>query len=122
MRRVRRAVLTHEQNCDAAGEPADDLIGGINRVPLLLDFAGLGHVGFHDSYAARCQAQNVVQIVRIQQFTAAWGGPQGRQKQGLNKAILLMKPITNRIFLLRPILQNQDGFILLYLGIIKPGC
>ena len=29
-----------------------------------LTSAGLGHVGFHDSYAARCAAQNVVQIVK----------------------------------------------------------
>ena len=44
-----RAVLAHQQHGDAAGEPADDLVGGIDDVPLLLDFAGLGHVGFHDS-------------------------------------------------------------------------
>ena len=50
VRRVLRAVLAHEQHGDAAGEPADDLVGGINHVPLLFDFAGLGHVSFHDSF------------------------------------------------------------------------
>jgi hypothetical protein len=93
MWRVRRAVLAHEQNSNPAGKPADDLVGGINCVPLLLDFTGLGHVGFHDSYAARCQAQNVVQLMRIQQFTAAGGGLQGREFKGKHEFPLLHNDI-----------------------------
>jgi hypothetical protein len=50
MWRVLRAVLAHQQPGDAGSEPANDLVRGIDNVPLLFDFAGLGHVRFHDSF------------------------------------------------------------------------
>ena len=39
-------VLAHQDHGDIAGQPADDLVGRVDQPPLLLDFAGLGHVRF----------------------------------------------------------------------------
>jgi hypothetical protein len=52
VRRVLRAVLAHEDHGNPTRQAAHYLIGGIDNVPLFLDFAGLGHVSFHDSSSA----------------------------------------------------------------------
>jgi hypothetical protein len=50
-------VLTHEQHSDTAGKPANDLVGGVDNVPLGFDFARLGHVGFHVFRSMRAAAR-----------------------------------------------------------------
>ena len=45
VRGVSRPVLAHEYHGNVAGQPPDNLVRGIDNVPLLFDFAWLGHVG-----------------------------------------------------------------------------
>ena len=47
VRCIRGAMLAHQDGSDFGGEPSDDLIGGIDQMPFLLDLSGLGHIGFH---------------------------------------------------------------------------
>lgn len=54
VRRVRRLVLAHKHGCQFCGKTADDLIRGINDVPVVLDgfvsFEGRGHRSIFRSF------------------------------------------------------------------------
>ena len=47
VRRIRGAMLAHQDGCNFGGEPSDDSVGSINKMPFLLDLSRFGHVGFH---------------------------------------------------------------------------
>src|ERR687887_2313460 len=47
MRRELRLMLAAQARGDLNGEPAQHLVLGVDHEPALLDFAGLGGIGFH---------------------------------------------------------------------------
>jgi hypothetical protein len=49
MGRVSRAVLPHQNRRDLCSQPADDLILGVDDIPVLLQLAGLGLITVHGS-------------------------------------------------------------------------
>ena len=52
VRRVIRAVLAAQDDRDLHRQPADDLVGGVDQVPLLRDFALLGQGRGHGSISS----------------------------------------------------------------------
>src|SRR5215472_15729629 len=54
MRGVDSLVLPAQAMRDGTGEPPDDLVAGVDDVPVASDFLGLGDVGFHVEIPNHC--------------------------------------------------------------------
>src|SRR5207244_2717903 len=84
MRRVLRTMLAAQDGGNLHRQPADDLVGGVDDEPTLLDLVLLGHVGRHrfpclsrKALAEKVHLKMPAAVVKASARKSGWAGKRG---------------------------------------------